>query len=482
MRKVFLSLIAAMALAAVAYPTAALASPPTNDDFASAVAIDPSALPFTDSQTIDEATLEPGEPTGCYYGGKSVWYSITPATSGALRADISGSSFGDRILYVYRQDGSGFGGLTTIGCASPYYNGQSVVDFTAQAGQTYYLQAGGFYSFSTGMLSLSVQALPAPANDDFANATVVSGLPFSGSADASGATSEGGEPTPSCVGSIDQTVWYAYTPSVSGSLTASGSYYSTVAVYTGSGLGDLTQIACRNYGPVVTFHADAGTTYYVQEAPLYGQTSLQFQLDVAPQPTANFVYYPGDPSTFDTMQFYDQSYDPGQAGFSSEAWTFGDGTTASGGSPTHKYASDGDYTVKLVVTTTDGRTASTSQVVHVRTHDVAITKFTVPQSASAGQTRQITVSVANHRYDETVQVQLFKSVAGGYFVPVGSSQQLVPVRGGNRTTDFTFNYTFTRDDVSLGKVTFEATANLIGARDIQPTDNTAISLPTKVTK
>ena len=119
---------------------------------------------------------------------------------------------------------------------------------------------------------------------------------------------------------------------------------------------------------------------------------------------------------------------------------------------------------------------------HVRTHDVAITKFTVPQSASAGQTRSITVSVTNHRYDETVQMQLYKSVAGGSFVPVGSSQQLVPVRGGNRTTDFTFNYTFTTDDAALGKVTFEAVATIMGARDAQPSDNTAISLPTKVNK
>jgi PKD repeat protein len=184
------------------------------------------------------------------------------------------------------------------------------------------------------------------------------------------------------------------------------------------------------------------------------------------------------------LQFYDQSSDPGQVGFSSESWDFGDGTTMSnpGCCPQHRYAADGDYTVKLDVTTMDGRTASTSQVVHVRTHDVAITKFTVPQSASSGQTRSITVNLTNHRYDENVQVQLIRSVAGGGFVPVGTSTRSVPVRGGNRTTDFAFNYTFTKDDAALGKVTFEAVATITDARDSQSADNTAIALPTKVGK
>src|SRR2546421_4956884 len=129
-------------------PAAAQAAPPSNDDFATATAIDASTLPYSDSVAIDDATLESGEPSGCYVAGKSIWYSITPTSSGTLQADISGSSFSDRIVYVYRQDGSGFGGLSTVACASPYYNGQSSATFQVQAGKTYYLQAGGFFSYS----------------------------------------------------------------------------------------------------------------------------------------------------------------------------------------------------------------------------------------------------------------------------------------------------------------------------------------------
>ena len=122
-----------------------------------------------------------------------------------------------------------------------------------------------------------------------------------------------------------------------------------------------------------------------------------------------------------------------------------------------------------------------SQVVHVRTHDVAITKFSAPITALAGQTRQITVGLNSRRYPETVEVQLFKSAPGGY-QQVGSLTQSVPVRPSNRTTDFSFSYTFSGADAQIGKVTFRAVANLVGARDALPADNEAIAPPTKIIK
>jgi len=58
--------------------------------------------------------------------------------------------------------------------------------------------------------------------------------------------------------------------------------------------------------------------------------------------------------------------------------------------------------------------------------------------------------------------------------------QVVPVRASNRTTDFSFSYTFADVDAQIGKVTFKAVANLLGARDALPVDNQAVALPTKV--
>ena len=112
------------------------------------------------------------------------------------------------------------------------------------------------------------------------------------------------------------------------------------------------------------------------------------------------------------------------------------------------------------------------------THDVAITKFTVPTSASVGQTRSITVGISNKRYPETVQVQLLKSNSQGGFDQIGTLTQPVPVTTGKGTTSFAFSYLFTPSDAVVGKVTFEAIATIQGARDALPTDNTALASTT----
>ncbi len=186
----------------------------------------------------------------------------------------------------------------------------------------------------------------------------------------------------------------------------------------------------------------------------------------------------------ESVQFCDYSNDPVSEGFNHFWWGFGDGTQpvdTSDGCVYHQYTADGDYTVLHTVTTYDGRTASVNQTVQVRSHDVGIIKFTVPQTARAGQTRAITVGVKNTRYSETVIVDLYKSTPNGY-AWVGSFQKEVPAKGGNRTTDFVFNYTFTAEDALMGKVTFRAIAGLLGSRDAFPGDNEAISLPVKVSK
>jgi PKD repeat protein len=362
-----------------------------------------------------------------------------------LRVDPSGTSFTGALLNVYRQDGAGISGLTLLnGC--PYFGSPST--FQAQAGKTYYIQAGSSY-WGTGDLHILVSVVPPPANDNFADAQPISGLPFSSSTvDATGATVESGEPTPSCVGALQTgTAWYRFTASESGSISANGAYYNTVAAYSGGTLGNLTQIGCQNFGQLVTFHATAGQTYYFQLAGLYGNNSLQLQLVKTPAPTASFGYNPGDPSSFDTIGFYDQSYDPGQVGFASEQWSFGDGGTASnpGCCPTHRYLADGTYHVTLTVTTNDGRTGSITRDVDVRTHDVGIAKLTVPQSASVGQSRPIVVGLSNRRYPETVRIDLYRSTASG-FVQFASSTQSVAVKSGGKTSDFSFNYVFTSDD------------------------------------
>jgi hypothetical protein len=473
--RITLALIAGFA--ALLMPGTAAAAPPSNDDFANASAIDPSSLPFSDTVGLVEATNEGGESNFCAITN-TVWYSFVADDDAVIRVEPSGSNFTGPVFNVFRQDGSGMGGLSFIGCS----NFGSSMTFSAQAGETYYIKGGSAY-WGPGELHLIISVVPAPANDDIADAAAIGGLPYSNTVDVTGATLESGEPTPSCVGYLQTgTAWYSYTPSESGSLMATGDYYNTIAAYSGSP-GNLSQVGCWNFGHPLTFHADAGTTYYFQLAGIYGTTSVRLGLQVTPPPVASIGMFISDPSSFDTIGFYDQSSDPGQVGFASAEWDFGDGGTASspGCCPSHRYFADGDYTVRLTVTTVDGRTASTTRIVQVRTHDVAIVKLAVPQSARVGQTKSLLVSLRNARYAETVRVDLYRSTPGG-FVQFASSTQSIPVKGANRTTDVAFNYTFASEDASIGTMNFKAIASIVSARDALLTNNEAISLQTKVSK
>ncbi len=450
--------------------------PPVNDNFASATVV--SELPFSDTVTIDMAGTELDEPQPCNYSPQTVWYSYTPSTNMMIRVNLVGSGIYEKILRVYQSFGPGFGGLSYITCAG--YDDTTTLN--VQGGTTYYFQAGSMWGYYNGTLQIHIDQVPPPPNDNWANARVITGLPFDDGLDSTGATREADEPTPSCAWSLAKTVWYTYTPQETRSVSMwLDVYEQVIGVYTGDSMNNLTEVGCHVWS-ALALRLTAGTKYYFQVGDTYGWPRWwQFHVDYTPPPVASFYYYPNDPSIFDTMGFNDNSYDPGQLGFKSWSWDLGDGQTATGQGVSHQYAADGDYAVKLTVVTNDERTASTSQVVHVKTHDVAITRFTAPQSASVGQTRSIAVDVNSKRYVENVQVQLFKSVPGGYQL-VGTLTQQVPVRPSNRTTAFAFSYTFTKDDAAMGKVTFRAVATIMDARDALPADNEAIASPTKVNR
>lgn len=320
--------------------------------------------------------------------------------------------------------------------------------------------------------SQSSSPVPPPANDNFADATPVGGLPFSATVDLRSATTEAAEPTPSCVG-LQRTVWFSFTATSVESLRATvDDSGAGVAVYTGTSLGNLSEVGC-NYARAPAFlRTQPDTTYYFQVgAWCCGARPTTFRLVTVPNPVASFTYGPGDPSIYDTVQFNDTSSDPAGGTISSQVWSFGDGGTATGCCPTHRYAADGDYTVGLTVTTTDGRSASASRVVRVRTHDVSIAQFGVPSTARVGQAITVTVYVRNTHYPENVRVDLFRSTSQGE-QQIAWLTQSVPVRppGGN-ATKFTFSYTVTEADRAAGTVNFRATATLLNYRDARPSDN-----------
>jgi hypothetical protein len=465
-----LCVAAIVALSAFVGADSALAGP-ANDNFGSPTEVTP--IPFSQSGDLNGATIEPNEPIPCFGAQQTTWYHVTVPSTMALRVAVTNASFN-----VFTAGNGGIESLGFIGCASQNF------EFVATSATSYYIQVLSFFPVQ---YHVDVTVVPPPLNDNFEDAASIDSLPFTDTVDLIAATLQTGEPIP---GGFNASAWYVVNPSSPGRLSVSLNSFGPccsfpfLAVYTGSAFNDLSLVGQRGpFSSPLTFFADPASTYYIQVSAAAGTAAMaSIQVIETPPIVPNFFYQPFDPSTVDTIQFFDQTNDPVQAGFQSWAWQFGDGTSGTGNLVTKTYAKDGDYNVVMTVTTVDGRTGTATQTVHVRTHDVAIVKLTVPKSASAGQTRDITVGIRNYRYPEMVQVQLYKSVPGQGFQLIGTLTQLIPVRNGNGTTPVSFSYTFTGDDAAVGKVSFQAVVSMLGARDVLPADNTAISPPTKVSR
>lgn len=81
-------------------------------------------------------------------------------------------------------------------------------------------------------------------------------------------------------------------------------------------------------------------------------------------PSVSFTFYPATPSTADTVQFTDTSYDTDGI-IVNWTWDFGDGTISYEQNPTNQYDDNGTYSVSLLITDDDGYTNSTNTTVIV---------------------------------------------------------------------------------------------------------------------
>lgn len=135
-----------------------------------------------------------------------------------------------------------------------------------------------------------------PPNDDFADASQVAILPFEDAfVDNTNATFEAEESDPSCR-SLDATVWYRIQPTSNYQIRvrvfAQSSVDPVVAVYQGTSLGSLTEMACvdaANSAGTETAYANltSGMTYYIQVGGYYnsnttGEFTVKVRRETAP--------------------------------------------------------------------------------------------------------------------------------------------------------------------------------------------------------
>lgn len=334
----------------------------------------------------------------------------------------------------------------------------------------------------TGLAPGVAQAAP-PSNDAFAAAAPLAAVPATAEAELAGATAEPGEPDPSCSPySGSPSVWFAFTAPRTESITlqrTSFDFGTVVAVHTGDSLGALTEVFCEAYDRGV-LAVTAGQTYRIQLANRRPEAiTTRLALAVAPDLRTEISRSPSDPSTLDTVEFLQYPSDTVGAEITGVMWDFGDGTTSDEARARHRYSADGDYVVRVTITSADGRTGTATQTVPVRTHDVRVAGFTTPSAGRVGQTRPIEVTVGNQRISEDVTVVLYRGGPDG-FVEIARATQYVPSRP-RRTVAFPFNYTFSPADAEVGRVTFRTVISLAeGVRDARLVDNEATAPATTV--
>jgi uncharacterized repeat protein (TIGR01451 family) len=111
------------------------------------------SIPHSLLTSTSTARNEPQEPQPCVDIGRTVWAIFTAPNTGIVVVDTEGSDY-DTALAVYT--GDSLPGLIPIDCDDDGGTGlHSRISFTATAGATYRVQAGG-YSGETGSLRLNV--------------------------------------------------------------------------------------------------------------------------------------------------------------------------------------------------------------------------------------------------------------------------------------------------------------------------------------
>lgn len=98
------------------------------------------SFPYVDSIDVEDATVDPDDPSPCLPTAVSVWYALDPPRSGRLVLDLAGSTPLDALVRLYRQVGKQ--PLVFLGCASPVWNAQLSIDVPVGEGEALLAQVG----------------------------------------------------------------------------------------------------------------------------------------------------------------------------------------------------------------------------------------------------------------------------------------------------------------------------------------------------
>ncbi len=198
-------------------------------------------------------------------GNNSIWYAWTAPRDETVVVDTYTSNF-DTLLCVYT--GSSVSTLTkVVSDDDAWPSFQSEATFDAVAGTTYMIAVDGYNG--GGHVAFHLRTPDRPANDDFETPLGIAGASGKVQSSNAGATTQVGEPRHAGVAG-GRSVWFSWTAPAGGTATfdTAGTPFDTLlAVYTGTRVSALTQVAANDdhngTTSLVSFTAVAGRTYLI---------------------------------------------------------------------------------------------------------------------------------------------------------------------------------------------------------------------------
>jgi hypothetical protein len=243
---------------------------PANDNFADRLLLNGLAETISGDTTV--ASAEPDEPVppdSGTWSRQTVWYEYEAPVSGVLTLAPMGPQL-KHVVGVWR--GAALEDLEWIGYSSPF---PPFVQLHMTAGERLILMVDGI-NWNTGPFQFWYELTVSPANDNFANAAVLTGESATDAGSILAASGETGEPLPTG-DSAPRTVWWRWTAPAAGRLTLHAHNWG-LGVYQGDALDQLNPIA-QDYFQVST-HVDAGEEYFLQLAERPGATPEDYELNL----------------------------------------------------------------------------------------------------------------------------------------------------------------------------------------------------------
>ena len=277
--------------------------PPANDECTGATAVACNSSVTVSNATATTAGSDPA--FSCRFGGAgqgthTIWFSFVAAGTGAS-LDLSSSAVSDTLMAVY----SGTcGALTEIACDDDSGTGlRSLINVSGlTAGNTYFVQVGGFGASDNGSITLALNCAAGPAPGDNCADAISMACGGSATVDNSLFSTEPLDPAYSCrFGGPGQgigTAWFKFVATATSArvdTNLSLAPDTMLAVYSGT-CGAFTELGCSDddgvglLSELCVTGLTVGQTYYIQASSFSsfdtGEITVQLQCP-CPAPPAN---------------------------------------------------------------------------------------------------------------------------------------------------------------------------------------------------